>query len=105
MMEVLFDGVRWLLPVVALGWIVGMGWYLARAFVRVFEWWQVFRDPRFGTSLPLVVIDGRIFMDAMHPEAPFAVLALQKRVSPLLEEPESYDAKAVLRTRSFDGIH
>ncbi len=82
-------------------------WLTAGAVLRAFDWWRVFRNPRRGTPIPVLNLNGRLYMDATHPAAPHAVWVLHKEADRLIEPPEMYemeDVDEVPSTRSSDGL-
>jgi hypothetical protein len=104
MSAVLSDVVRMLIAIFLVAGIAALFLYRASASVRLFEWSRGLKDSRLGIPLPLVVIDGRLFMDALHPAAPYALGILRLKAARSLGEGEMYEVKDVPRTKSSDGL-
>ncbi len=86
---VLFDVVMLLIAVLLVAGIAALLCYRVSACIRLFEWSRGLKDPRLGTPLTLVVIDGRLFLDALHPEARSLLSLIRLQATRSLEETET----------------
>lgn len=74
------------------------------AGIRAFLCWRAFQDVRPGHPLPLAVVNGRLYMDALHPGAPYALWVLRRKSVRFRDDAERFEAEGVPTGHPSGGL-
>ena len=83
---------------------VGLVWHAVCAGIRALQFWRALKDVRRGSPIPLAVIHGRLYMDALHPAAPYALWALRRKAARFIDQVETRGAEGVPPGHSSGGL-
>ena len=79
-------------------------WDAVCALTRAFLCWRAFKDERRGNPIPLAVVNGRLYMDALHPAAPYALWVLRRKAARVNDEFETEEADGVPTGHPSGGL-
>ncbi len=74
------------------------------AVVRAFLCWRAFKDVLCGNPIALAVVDGRLYMDGLHPAAPYALWVLRRKAARFVDAAETLSVESAPSAKSPGGL-